>query len=518
MSHGGLGESSHWLRAMFDACLDAVILMDVHGRVVEWNSTAEQLFGYARKDALGALLSELVIPNRLRAKHEAGLREFRHSGRGPILNKRLEMVATSRDDVDIPVELTVTPLHLDGSELFAGFVRDLRPQKQLEGRLAMAQRLELVGRLTSGVAHDFNNALTVVMTYLDLLDSSSGPGPGERVDAELALSEMMDAVVSAADTAKQILAFGRTQKSAPDVPVIDLANVVPDAVALVERLLPARISLSLDVSVPDLRAQVEPIHVTQIITNLVLNSRDAIAGAGEILVGMSRSTDEEVGEISILDTGEGMSAEVRAKIFDPFFSTKPEGVGVGMGLASVHEIVSAYGGTVLVDSSVGKGTLITVRLPLSHSNGQRSPRPLSRRDLSPREGTGATLLVCEDEAPVARALARVLSTHGYRVRTCGEPREALSILEADTESMAVDLLITDVALPGMNGVELARQALRFRPNLPVILMSGYTKGIVLGRETSDIRFLEKPFSTPTLLSAVSDALQASASSPPAASS
>ena len=391
-----------------------------------------------------------------------------------------------------------------------GIIQDITEAREaaeerlrLSDQLRHAQKMESLGRLAGGVAHDFNNMLSVIMGHVDLaLKTPDLAGP-LRED----LQEVRGAAARSAELTRQLLGFARQQPIRPRP--LELGQAVAGMARMMERLAGERIKLELQLA-PDLwTTQADPNQVDQVITNLVANARDAIEGKGTIRIETANATVREPhsertlqvgpGEYAALvvtDTGAGMDATTLRHLFEPFFTTKPAGRGTGLGLATVYGIIRQNRGGVEVTTELGKGTTFRILLPRYRGELEDEPEPPHASGVVPRGAE--TILVVEDEPPVLRVVRRSLEACGYRVLAATSPEEALELLEAPGRS--IDLLVTDMMMPGMTGRELVIAAIALRPGLRILYLSGYaadpdTLPEATGEEQE---FLAKPF-TPAAL-------------------
>ncbi len=390
-----------------------------------------------------------------------------------------------------------------------GMTRDRSDRKRLEEQWLQAQKMEAVGQLAGGVAHDFNNAMQVILGMADLLALRPQTTVGER---ERELQQIRDAAERAGRLTQQLLAFSRRQVLQPRP--VDVTASIRDLGRLLRRLLGDRITLQVTLA-PDLGfVRVDPAHFDQAMLNLAVNARDAMPDRGTLAIEttLSRITPEMVGGradvqagpavcVAVQDSGVGMSEEVRRRIFEPFFTTKTSGQGTGLGLAMVYGFIRQSGGHIEVDSAPGTGTTFRIYLPIV-SPPPKPPRAAGLEDL---HGGSETVLVVEDEAPVRALCQALLEQIGYRVLVASSGEEALAV--AAKHSGPIDLLLTDIMMPGMGGRELA-QTLVARRAMPVLLMSGHAP-LQVGSGPS-YQILTKPFTLETMASAVRRVLDGAA--------
>ncbi|MCA9430104.1 MAG: PAS domain S-box protein [Candidatus Omnitrophica bacterium] len=404
--------------------------------------------------------------------------------------------------------------HLIALALAQNERRKIEEEKEnLQGQLLQAQKLEAVGRLAGGVAHDFNNMLQAILGYTDLALEGIDPDSPYKKD----FMEIHQAAQRSANLTRQLLAFARKQAISPVV--LDLNDKISDLLKMLRRLIGEDINLAWMPGASLWRIKVDPTQVDQILANLVVNSRDAIAGVGKVTIETGNKTfDEEYchdhtgaspGEfvrISVSDDGCGMDKETLEHVFEPFFSTKPIGEGTGLGLATVYGIVKQNEGFINVYSEPGHGTTFAIYLPrcevpMEDRSSDSSPEPLS--------GGNETILIVEDEEAVLQLGTRILEGLGYRVLKARGPREALQL--ANENHSAIQLLITDVVMPEMNGRDLSQKLRDLMPDdLKVLFMSGYTADLIANRGVLEdgVKFIQKPFSMRELATIVRQTLDA----------
>jgi len=377
---------------------------------------------------------------------------------------------------------------------------DLRAR---DDQLRQAQKMEAIGRLAGGIAHDFNNLLTAIDGYSSFLLSATSPDDPRHADA----LQIHKAAERAADLTRQLLAFSRKQTISPEI--VDMNEVIRETDVLLRRLLGEQIELEIELDGSLAPILADRSHLQQIVLNLAVNARDAMEEGGRLLlrtanVFSSAAPHRSSVLLEVADTGHGMDAATRGRIFEPFFTTKEIGKGTGLGLATVHGIVEQSGGRIEVESELGRGTVFRISFPTAAGR----PSPADPADPPPPHGGSESILLVEDEATVRELASRILRGAGYRVLAAANADEALALSER--AGSGVDLLLTDVVMPGMSGRELAEELARRRAFRAVVFMSGYTVDpLIVGvRASTEAGFLAKPFTPDDLLRIVRDALDA----------
>ncbi|MCO6411570.1 MAG: PAS domain S-box protein, partial [Thiogranum sp.] len=354
------GKSEDRLRATVEAALDCIIAMDRDGRVIEFNPAAERCFGFRKADILGRRLAELIIPERFRASHEAGMSTFLETGAGAYLGRRIEVTAMRADGSEFPAELAIAVAQGGDGEIFIGYLRDIaerqkaeQQRRQLEAQLRQAQKMEAIGQLTGGIAHDFNNILTAMMGYVALAEEHTQGRNDEK------LAKYLDRIgrsgQRARDLIQQMLTFSRGQRGEPRP--VPLASLIKEWVNLIASTLSSSVEIVTELDPGTPAAMVDPLHIEQVLMNLCINARDAMQGQGTVTIALHPahcadcvciSCRQPVAgqyiELAVSDTGPGIAPDIQERMFEPFFSTKAPGQGSGMGLAMVHGIVHEYGG------------------------------------------------------------------------------------------------------------------------------------------------------------------------------
>ncbi|MEX0675211.1 MAG: PAS domain S-box protein [Gaiellaceae bacterium] len=495
-----LRASEEQFRALFDTALDAIMIADDEGRCLDANPAACTLFGARRGCVIGSKLTELVAPEAREAT-DAAWADFLAAGE---LRGELELVLANgaRRQTEISAKANFLP----GRHL--AVLRDVAERKRLEEQLAQAQKMEAVGRLAGGVAHDFNNLLLVVRGYSDLLLESL-KGTPEEADVR----EIGAAAERAASLTGQLLAFSRRQVVQPVT--LSVNDVIRETEGMLQRLIGEDVELSTHLDEGCGLVRADRGQLEQVILNLAVNARDAMPDGGRLTIETSAVTlggstagghgiaAGEYVALAVIDTGQGIDAETLPHIFEPFFTTKTPELGTGLGLATVYGIAKQAGGAVFASSTPERGTTLTLYLPrVAGPAAAGEDEAALAGDVS---GTGAVLLV-EDDERVRRLVSQMLGSLGYSVTAVGGAEAALALAgRADP----LDLLVTDVVMPGKNGPEVAALCKEERPELRVLFMSGYAdlaviEQDVLGRGES---FIQKPFSRDELGQKVREVLE-----------
>jgi two-component system cell cycle sensor histidine kinase/response regulator CckA len=493
-------------RALTDSVTDGILTIDASSRIRAANRGAHELFGYSEDELVGRSLTDLM-PEEARSRHLEGFAAYRRTGRRRINWHGTELVGRHSSGREIPIEVSFAEYGTGDDRRFTGVVRDVRRRRDLEEQLRQAQKMEALGQLAGGVAHDFNNILTAVYGFTDLV---RGELP-ERDDRHEQLGYVIDAATRGRDLVAQLLAFGRRQMLNPEL--LDLNEVVASVEPMLRRLIGEHIEMTTKMGAAISPIEADRTQLGQVLLNLAVNARDAMPHGGRLTIetgAVELSADyaaEHAGVepgrhtmLAVSDTGVGMDAATRSRIFEPFFTTKPIGQGTGLGLATVHGIVEQSGGKVWVYSEPNQGTTFKVYFPAvpeSAASTVVSKPPVPR-------GTSQLVLVTEDEESIRELARRSLERLGYRVVAAADPEEALEIVARTP----IAVLVTDVVMPGRSGIELATEMRAGNGRLPVVFMSGYATGIIEqqgGLDTDDV-YLAKPFSPDDLGRAVARAL------------
>ena len=501
-------EATRRLATAVEQSAEAVLITDVEGAILYTNPAFESVSGYSREEAVGRNPS-LLKSGRQDDAFYRRMWETLSAGevwRGRLVNRR-------KDGTLFEEEATISPVR-DSAGRVVNYVaakRDVTNESRLEKQLIEAQKMESIGRLAGGVAHDFNNLLGVILGCGEILQGELSEGDPRREG----VGEMLKAAEQAAGLTRQLLAFSRRQVQ--NFEVLDLRAIVANLGKMLQRLVGEDLELATRIAPDTGRVRADRGQIEQVLLNLVVNARDALSPGGRITLetrnveldanAVVDHPDTQPGAYVLLevhDTGAGMDAETQAQVFEPFFTTKETGKGTGLGLATVHGIVHQSGGSVWVQSEVGVGTTFGILLPrveeALQAAGEVRSVPLPR-------GVETVLLV-EDEPALRTLLRRVLESHGYTVLAAADGEEALRVAAAQAEP--IQILVTDVIMPGLSGIELAELVRRAQPATKVLYLSGYsdesvTRSVLVGPGSA---FLDKPFGLGALLRTVRELLDA----------
>ena len=477
-------------RALFEAVPVGVTLATIDGVFLEANSVYCELAGRSRDEIVGHHFSEFTDP--LTSRDPDILEAVERGESGPF---EFETAIIAPGGMATPVRVGIAVVRDDdGTPLYSVTVNEsIAERRELEAQIRQQQKMDAIGRLASGIAHDFNNLLTVIGGNVLLLGSSE-----LAAEARRRVDEIGTAAERAGQLTRQLLTFSRTRE--PSYDELDLNEIVEDVVdGMLRRLIGANVEVETVISPDPLPLRADGVELEQVLINLAVNARDAMPNGGKLTIGTGRTTDSVVLRVS--DTGTGMDEGTRERIFEPFFTTKPRGEGTGLGLANVYGIVARMGGTIAVDSTPGEGTTFTVTTPASVTARPEKGTP---SDVHADTARVARVLVVDDEEAVRRVAGATLSRAGHEPLLAADGPEALGLL---TEGAPIDLLITDLEMPGMNGLELAKLARATCPGLGVLFISGYPDRVLsTATDTGTIDLLEKPFSPVVLLERVARAL------------
>ena len=495
--------SSENVQALLELLPLGLAFVDRDGRFLTMNRAFRVAGGISDED-MPAYPGDLVVKEDKATVAD----NVRRHARGPAMSSDIA-VRLARNPKE-PVALTVAGLRGIGEATVLLLLKDNSEEAKLKRQIAQATKMQAVGQLAGGVAHDFNNILTAIIGHCDLMLMRHTPGDSDYDDIQQIKSNSN----RAAGLTRQLLAFSRQQTLRPQV--LQLADVVAEVSHLLKRLLGETVELKVKHGRDVGLVRADPGQLEQVIVNLAVNARDAMLdkGGGTLTIQTYKVRAEQVADIgseilpvadysalSITDTGSGIEASVLGKIFEPFFTTKEVGKGTGLGLSTVYGIVKQSGGYIFADSKVGEGTSFSIYLPVHEVAVEDRPRPAGKVKESESELWGSgTILLVEDEPMVRTVAERALTRHGYEVLTATNGEEALEVLESADE---IALLVSDVVMPMMDGPTMGREARKDRPNLPILFMSGYAEEqLRKSIDIDNVNFLPKPFSVQELAEAV----------------
>lgn len=497
-----LSKSELLYRSLFEYVPDGILVADQKSVYLDANPMMCKMLGYSREELIGLHASDIVSPHEVEHIEPALAQiqeELEHSRVWQFRRK---------DDSIFAAEVRVSSMP-DGNLL--ALVRDITERNALEEQLRQAQKMESIGQLAGGIAHDFNNLLLPIIGYSEL--GMKKLTPADKLYSNL--QRVHESANRAAGLTRQILAFSR--KQVMDMRVLDLNAVIADFQSMLERLIGEDIEIRTYYEPNLCLVEADKGQMEQVLLNFAVNARDAMPSGGKLTIETANVYLDEkyvvkhVGTLQagqyvmlvVSDTGRGMDAETQSRIFEPFFTTKSLGEGTGLGLSTSYGIVKQHKGNIWVYSEPGKGTSFKVYLPKAESAGQASAEIIETK--TSFLGTG-TILVVEDEENTRKFICETLESYGYRAIEAESPSDALDFLSCAANK--VDLLLTDVIMPGLNGRELYRKASAIRTDLKVLYMSGYTDNVIVhhGILEEGVNFLQKPFSIQVFVQKVSQLL------------
>jgi PAS domain S-box-containing protein len=518
LSFSALKQPDSTFEQFLESVPDAIVGVERGGEISLVNRQAEALFGYDRDQLLGQKLEQL-IPDRysdIHPEHRDGY--FAHPRTRPM-GAGIELFAVRKDGSEFLVEISLSSIETGEGLLAIAAVRDVSDraenerERALSGQLNKARRLESVGQLAGGIAHDFNNLLGVIMNYAEFVGDELDPESPARDDVE----EIRRAAERAAALTRQLLIFSRRDVVKPEV--LDLEELVSGLENLLQRALGERVHLETHFEADLSPIEADSGQIEQVLVNLAVNARDAMPEGGRLLIEADNvildeeytymHPDTQAGpyiRIKVSDAGVGMDDDVIQRAFEPFYTTKGKAEGTGLGLATVYGIVTHAGGRIDIYSEPGIGTTVKIHLPASSAPPTSTA---AKSATGPPTGRGEVVLVVEDEPEVRRMAQRMLTKGSYTVIIASGGEEAISICERDDQRL--DLMLTDVIMPGLLGPDLVEKVRVLRPGLGVVFMSGYSHQVLAPETLADLpaaEFIEKPFNADKLLRTVRRVLDA----------
>jgi two-component system, cell cycle sensor histidine kinase and response regulator CckA len=506
-------EVSSRLVAIVRSSADAIISKRLDGTILDWNAAAERMYGLPAREMVGRSIYR-IVPQELEHEERAILERV---ARGEHV-AHYQTVRRRDDGSLIDVALTLSPIRDSTGDVVgaSSIQRDITESRRAEEALRQASKMEAIGALAGGLAHDFNNQLYAVSGFAHFIGRDPGLSPSSRAD----LIELQKTAERMASLTRQLLAFARQQVLSPEI--LDLNTAVQDTRPMLQRLIGSSTPIELVLGAGPKWVRVDRAQLVQVVLNLVINARDAMPEGGRILL---RTETLEVSPnhvldkaqspvepgayamLAVTDTGQGIPGDHLPHIFEPFYTTKAVGLGTGLGLATVEGVVSLSGGHILVDSKTGKGTTIKILLPLTGEPAPASPTGVRERSRGRSRGR---ILVVDDEDAVRVVVSRTLQAEGYEVFGARDGKEALRML--DEIGGGIDLLITDLVMPETGGAKLVGQITQRYPDVPVIWISGHSRGDEVPRDHRGRQqpFLMKPVAPDALLDTVARMLSKAA--------
>jgi len=503
-----LQESQNRLALIVDSSQDAIIGKNLDGTITHWNKGAQHIYGYTAEEVIGKPISLLAPKDR--PDEIPGILE---KIRGGDAVEYFETVRVRKDDQRLNVSISVSPIRNANGEIIgaSAIARDVTSQKRAEELLRQAQKMEAVGRLAGGVAHDFNNVLGIVTACCELLRTRIEPnGNAQFID------NISEAAKRGASLTRQLLIFSRRQVGLQPR-LLDLNDSLKEVVKLLRPLMGDDVQIIVRHGADTAVVESDPAQLDQIVLNIAVNARDAMPRGGKLILETSvQEFDAALAErhppmkpgkyvlLAISDTGTGMDATTLAQIFEPFFTTKETGKGTGLGLATVYGIVKQSGGHIWVYSEVGRGTTFKIYLPAADHKLETAP---AKSETLPPKAQGKFVLLVEDDALMRTLTRQMLEEHGYAVVEAEDGKSALGKLSSPGAS--IDLVLTDVVMRGMSGPELTLELMQRYPAIRVVYMSGYTGELIEqnGDGMHGLAMLDKPFTRAMLLKTVHEALR-----------
>jgi hypothetical protein len=503
-----LGEYRARLASIIDSSEDAILSKDLNGIITSWNKGAERIYGYTPEEVVGKHISRLTPGDRPDEISEI----LQKIARGES-TEHYESVRVTKDGRQLSVSISVSPLRNAAGDIVgaSAIARDITVQKRTESQLRQAQKMEAIGRLAGGVAHDFNNFLGIINACTEFLRDRIDPAAEPSVYVE----NIRKATERGKSLTKQMMAFSRTSTVQPRI--LDLNERLREIGKLLRPMLGEDVEILIVPKTPSAIVEADPGQLDQIVVNLAVNARDAMPGGGKFILETSAvKLDEGFADqhqamapgkyvmLAVSDTGSGMDNATLLRIFEPFFTTKEPGKGTGLGLATVYGIIKQSAGHILVYTEPGQGTTFKIYLPSAeHKIGLGSKTEIET--VSPKR-QGTTILLVEDDEIMRGLTRQLLKEHGYTVVEADDGKSALDWLESHPDP--IDLLLTDVVMRRMSGPELVERISTSRPALKVVYMSGYTGELMANREVlkPGMTLLEKPFSRTALLNTIHEKL------------
>ena len=490
-----MDDSGALLNAILEAAVDAIVVADANGVIANANQAAGKMFQRSRREIIGKNVKTLM-PDDVAELHDGFMRRFIETGEKRIIGIGRDVEGMRKDGSKFPLHLSVGTSSADGQQMFVAIMHDLTLRVATQNALARSQRLDAVGQMTGGISHDFNNLLTVIIGNLELAQMRDP----EAATASL-IAEALEAAAMGADLTSRLMVFARRSDLKPVE--ADIRTLCEDALAILKRTLGTRIKIQTELARSTARVLVDPVQFQSALVNLALNARDAMDAQGELLIAvedvtiddtyMAQEIDVEVGDyvrLSVSDNGAGMDEEAQKRAFEPFYTTKSESGGNGMGLAMVYGFVRQSNGHITLYSEPGLGTSFGLYFPaLPETRVMESVATnKTAEQVTSGFGRGRTVLVVEDNPKVRKSSVTRIRDLGFETVEAMDGDTAYTMLK---EGLNVDIVFSDVVMPGaLSGYDLADKVIEKFPDTQVLLTSGYASDVV---KKKNLEILHKPF-------------------------
>ncbi len=511
-----LERNRDYLQQLIEVVPDAILSVSEEGVIVGFNASAEAIFGYRAEELIGQRL-DVLLPQFVRARHDKLMQDYmKEPENARPMGTGLSVTGLHKSGREIMLEVMLSKLQVGDETVFLAAARDVTERHQaelekerLQGQLLQSQKMESIGYLTGGIAHDFNNMLGAIIGYADLIKMVGGNGKSDERTLKY-VEEILSAGGRAKELIAQMLLFSRQRPDAHAglAPVIRVQPVLKEVMQMLRSSIPSTIGMDVQIEDDSIVIAMHPVQLHQVLMNLMINARDAMSGYGSISISLKKvvlprsicischqNFAGEFVELLVRDNGKGMSEATIAKIFDPFYTTKPTGQGTGMGLPVVHGIVHGAGGHVMLESEPGLGTVFRILLPLVSGSAHVMENRQVVAESAGNPLQGLRIMVVDDERVMASMLEELLVMQGAVVRAFINPVEALRVFMHDPDGY--DLVISDQTMPELSGLDMVRAMHMVRASFPAILCTGYSDNVdsAISQEHGISAFLYKPLNT-----------------------